>query len=66
LNVIKLASRDVHDEFVGLVVGQGDSPPVETEERDGGGENESLVAVDQGKVACQRVQKCGGLLPCPA
>jgi hypothetical protein len=49
-NFVKAASGDVHDQFVGLVVGEGESPAVEAEERDGGGESQSFVAVHQGVV----------------
>jgi hypothetical protein len=38
-NVIKTASRDVPNQFVGLVVCQGESPPIDAEERDRGGQS---------------------------
>ena len=61
LDLIEFPGRDLHDQLVGLVVGQRETPAVKSVEGDYPGEREPLVAVDQGVVASQRMQQRGRL-----
>ena len=47
----------VHDELVGIVVGQRKAVAVDSVEGDRCGEGEPLVAIDKGMVPGQRVQQ---------
>src|SRR6266702_5472216 len=61
LDLVQFACGDLHDQIVGLVVGERQAAAVEAVEGDRRCEREPLVAVDQGMVACQRVQQRGCL-----
>jgi hypothetical protein len=61
LNLVKLARGDLHDQIVGLVVGERQAAAVQAIEDNHRLEPEPFAAVDQGTVACQRVQQRGGL-----
>jgi hypothetical protein len=58
---VELSHGDIHDEFVGFVVGQGEPAAVDSVEGDGRGQGEPFVPVDEGVVSGQRVQERRGL-----
>ena len=47
LDIFKRASRDAHDQVVGIVVAEREPDAVHAEERDGRGQRDSLIGVDQ-------------------
>jgi hypothetical protein len=61
LHLVKFACGDLHDQVIGLVIGERQAAAVEAVEGDRRCECEPFVAVDQGMVARQRVQQRGCL-----
>jgi hypothetical protein len=61
LNLVELARGDLHDQIVGLVVGERQAAAVQAVEGDHRCEREPFITVDQGVVARQRVQQRGCL-----
>lgn len=60
-NVIEDARGHRHHELVRFVVVEREAQAVEAQEGERGGRGESLVAVDEGVVASQEAEQCGGL-----
>ena len=55
--MVQFARGDLHDQIVGLVVGERQAAAVQAVEGDYPGKREPPVAVDQGMVACQRMKQ---------
>jgi len=61
LDLVQLTRGDLHDQFVGLVVGERQAAPVQAVEGDRRGKREPLVAVDQGMVAASECSSAAAL-----
>src|SRR5664279_6573362 len=61
-DLVQLTRRDLDDEFVRLVVRQGQVASIDAQEGDRGSQSQSLIPVDQRVVSHQRMQQGGGLL----
>ncbi len=61
LDLVQLTRGDLHDQLVGLVVGERQAAAVQAVEGDHRGEREPLVAVDQGMVAGQECSSAAAL-----
>jgi len=61
LDRVERALGHGHNQVIGFIVGQGQAPAVNTVESDDPSQAQSLIAVDQGVIAGQRMQQRRGL-----
>jgi len=61
-NVVKAPGSNVHDEFVGLIIGSGQASPVHTMEGDQRSETQPLIAVNHAVGAGKGARQRRGLL----